>query len=64
MLKIPKLGFNSTWTENFQMFSLDLEKAEEPVIKLPTYDSALKKHENSRKTPTPASSTTPKPLTV
>ena len=25
-----KLGFNSTWTKNFQMFKLDLEKAEEP----------------------------------
>ena len=27
---------NSTWTENFQMLKLDLEKAEEPEIKLPT----------------------------
>ena len=24
------------WTENFWMFKLDLEKAEEPEIKLPT----------------------------
>ena len=31
-----KLGFNSTWTENFQMYKLDLEKAEEPEIKFPT----------------------------
>ena len=31
-----KLGFNSMWSENFQMFKLDLEKAEEPEIKLPT----------------------------
>ena len=23
------------WTENFQMYKLDLEKAEEPEIKLP-----------------------------
>ena len=29
-----KRGFNSTWTVNFQMFRLDLEKAEEPEIKL------------------------------
>ena len=29
-------GFNSTWTENFQMNKLDLEKAKEPEIKLPT----------------------------
>ena len=36
MLKFSKLGFNSTWTESFQMFKLDLEKAEEPEIKLPT----------------------------
>ena len=27
---------NSMWTENFHMFKLDLEKAEEPEIKLPT----------------------------
>ena len=24
------------WTKNFQMFKLDLEKAEEPDIKFPT----------------------------
>ena len=29
-------GFNSMWTENFQMIKLDLEKAEELEIKLPT----------------------------
>ena len=28
--KFSKLGFNSMWTENFQMFKLDLEKAGEP----------------------------------
>ena len=32
-----KLGFNSMWTKNFQMFKLVLEKAEEPEIKLPTF---------------------------
>ena len=36
MLKFSKPSFNSTWTVNFQMFKLDLEKAEEPEIKLPT----------------------------
>ena len=36
MLKILKLGFNSMWTENIQMYNVDLEKAEEPEIKLPT----------------------------
>ena len=25
------------WTKNFQMFKLDLEKAEEPEIKLTTF---------------------------
>ena len=33
MLKISKLGINSTWTENFQIFKLDLENAEELEIK-------------------------------
>ena len=36
MLKFSKPGFNSTRTENFQMYKLGLEKAEEPQIKLPT----------------------------
>ena len=36
MLKSFKLGFSSTWTENIQMHKLDLEKAEEPEIKMPT----------------------------
>ena len=40
-----KLGFNSTWTVNFQMFELDLEKAEEPRFKLPTSAGSLKKQE-------------------
>ena len=29
-----KQGFNSMWTENFQVYKLDLEKAEEPENKL------------------------------
>ena len=36
MLKFSKPGFNSTWTVNFQMVKLDLEKSEEPEINLPT----------------------------
>ena len=32
-----KLGVNSTWTENFQIYKPNLKKAEEPEIKLPTY---------------------------
>ena len=34
---------------NFQMFKLDLDKAEEPEIKLPTSPGSLKKQESSRK---------------
>ena len=37
MLKFFKLGFSSMGTENFQMHKLDLEKAKEPEIKLPTF---------------------------
>ena len=33
------------WTVNFQMFKLDLEKAEEPEIKLPTSVGSSKKQE-------------------
>ena len=58
------LGFNSRWTENFQMFKLDLEKAEEPEIKLPTSVGSLKKQENARKISISALLTLPKPLTV
>ena len=46
------------------MYKLDLEKAEEPEIKLPTSIGSLKKQESSRKTSTSALLTTPKPLTV
>ena len=46
------------------MFKLDLEKAEEPEIKLPTSVGSLKKQECSRKTSTSALLTMPKPLTV
>ena len=49
---------------NFQMFKLDLGKAEGPEIKLPTSVALLKKQESSRKTSTSALMTTPKPLTV
>ena len=46
------------------MFKLDLEKAEEPEIKLPTSTRSLKKQESSRKTSISALLTMPKPLTV
>ena len=46
------------------MYKLDLEKAEEPEIKLSTYFGSQKKQENFRKTPTSASLTTLKLLTL
>ena len=51
------------WTKNFQVFKLDLEKAEEPEIKLPTSVGSSKKQESSR-TSTFALLTMIKPLTV
>ena len=35
--RFSKPGFNSTWINKIQMFKQDLEKAEEPEVKLPTY---------------------------
>ena len=46
------------------MFKLDLDKAEEPEIKFPTFIESLKKHESSRKTSTSVLLIMPKPLTV
>ena len=50
--------------DELQMFKLDLEKAEEPEMKLPTSTGSSKKQESSRKASTSASLTRPKPLTV
>ena len=61
-LEMP--GLNSMWTVNFQMFKLDLEKAEEPAIKLPTSSGSSKKQESSRKTSIYGLLTMPKPLAV
>ena len=46
------------------MFKLDLEKADEPEIKLPALLGSSKKQESSRKPSTSALLTTPKPLTL
>ena len=46
------------------MFKLDLEKAQELNIKLPTSTGSLKNQESSRKTSTSALLTTLEPLTV
>ena len=49
---------------NFQVFKLDLEKAEEQEIKLPTSTESLKNQESSRKTSISALLTIPNPLVV
>ena len=49
MLKILQARLNSMWTMNFHMFKLDLEKAEEPEVKLPTSTGSLKKQEIKKK---------------
>ena len=62
--KFSKPGFSNTWTVNFQMFKLVLEKAEAPEIKLPTSAVSWKKQESCRKTSISALLTMPKPVTV
>ena len=62
--KFSKTGFKSMWTVNVQMFRLDLEKAEDPEIKLPTSVGSLKKQESSRRTSISSLLTMPKPFTV
>ena len=37
MLKILQAGFSCTWTENFQMYEMNLEEPEKSEIKLPTF---------------------------
>ena len=64
ILKLSKPGFSNTWTMNFQMFKLVLEKAEEPEIKLPTSVGSWQKQESSRKTSISVLLTMPKPLTM
>ena len=49
---------------NFQMYKPDLEKAEEPEIKVPTSVGSQKKQKSSGKTSTSALLTAPKPLTA
>ena len=43
ILKSLQARLNSMWTKSFQMFKLDLEKAEKPEIKLPTFVGSSKK---------------------
>ena len=53
-----------TRTKNLQMSKLDLEKAAEPEIRLPTFAAPLRKEGDSRKTSTSVSLTLLKHLTV
>ena len=64
MLKILQARIQQYMNHEFQMFKLELEKAEEPEIKLPTSVGSLKKQESSRKTSTSALLTMSKPLIV
>ena len=64
MLKILQVRLQQYVNMNFHMFKLDLEKAKEPEIKLPTSVGSLKKPESSRKTSTSVLLTVPKSLTV
>ena len=56
-LKILQVRLQQYMNHELTEIQLDLEKAEEPEIKLPTFTGSLKKPENSRKTSTSASLT-------
>ena len=64
MLKIFQARLQQYMKRELPEFKLDLEKAEEPEIKLPTSAGSWKKQESSRKTSTSALLTIPQPLTV
>ena len=64
MLKILQAELQHYMNWALPHFKLDLEKAEEPEIKLPTSSGSLKKQESSIKTSISALLTMPKPLTV
>ena len=64
MLKILQARLQQYVNRNFQMFKLDLEKAEEPEVKLPTSVGSSKKQESSRETSTSALLTMSKSLTM
>ena len=58
------MGFSITWTENFQMFKLGLEKTRGTRDQIANIHWINRKQGNSRKTSTSVSSTILKPLTV
>ena len=64
MLKILQARLQQYVNRELPDFKLDLEKAEEPEIIVPTSAGSWKKQESSRKTSISALLTMPKPLTV
>ena len=64
MLKILQANLQQYMNRELPDVQLDLEKAEEPEIKLPTSTGWSKKQESSRKTSISAFLTMPKPLTL
>ena len=64
VLKILQARLHQYMNCELLMFTLVLEKAGEPEIKLPTSTGSSKKHKNSRKIYISASLTMPKPLTL
>ena len=61
--KSSKLGFNSTWNKNFDVYKLDFKKTG-TRDHIANIHWSQKKQENCRKTSTSASLTTLKPLTM
>ena len=64
MLNILQARLQQYVNQDFLMFKLNLEKAEEPEIKLPTSAGSWKKQESSRKTSISALLAMSQPLTV
>ena len=64
MLKMLQVRFQQYMNRELPGVQLDLEKAEEPEIKLSTSAGSSKKQENTRKVSTSALSIVPKPLNV
>ena len=62
MLKLLQVMLQKHMNCEIPMFKLDLEKAEDPEIKLPTSIGSSKKQYNSRKMSTSDLLTMPKPL--
>ena len=64
MLKILQARLQQYRNHELPMFKVDLEKSEEPEIKLPTSAGSLKKQESCRKTSISALLTMPEPHCV